>query len=202
MWRDEVPSTPQRWVQFADVATSTPVPRPAEHLEQRTQSSRASQVPSIKQGLFEHLELWKDVFEEGFSHSLHETATEFSKLQEPKVAKLKGGYSSDACLVYLSWLRDLWVYVSECHLSQQETIQLIKDYTSEHAQFKVEYYLGLTPKSKQSFQGLIDHLSLAFQSCRTVGSLIANFYNWSQKAQETEDMFADELQVLVRKIVL
>ena len=40
-----------------------------------------------------------------------------------------------------------------------------------------------------------------FQSCKTVSSLIAYFYNQSRKAQETEDMFADELQVLVRKIV-
>ena len=114
-------------------------------------------------------------------------ATEFRKLQELKVAKLKGGYSSDTSLVHQSWLKDIQVYVMECHLSQWEAIQLVKDYTLEHAQLKVEYYLGLTPKSEQSFQGLIDHLSLAF-------------YNWSQKAQETEDMFADELQVLVRKI--
>ena len=34
-----------------------------------------------------------------------------------------------------------------------------------------------------------------------VSSLIADFFNWSQKTQETEDAFADELQVLVRKIV-
>ena len=86
-------------------------------------------------------------------------------------------------------------------LSQWETIQLVKDYTSEHAQLKVEYYLGLTPKSEQSFHGLIDHLTLAFQSCEMVSSLIAAFYNQSQKAQETKDMFADELQVLVRKTV-
>ena len=61
--------------------------------------------------------------------------------------------------------------------------------------------MGLTPKSEQSFQGLIDHLSLAFQSSETVSSLIADFYNWSQKTRETEDVFADELQVLVQKIV-
>ena len=61
--------------------------------------------------------------------------------------------------------------------------------------------MGLTPKGKQSFQGLIDHLSLTFQSCETVSSLVADFYNWSQKARETEDIFAGELQVLVRKIV-
>ena len=126
---------------------------------------------------------------------------EFRKLRESKVAKLKGGYSSDATLVYQSWLKDIQVYVLEHCLSQQEVIQLVKDHTSEQAWLEVEYYLGLTPKSEQSFQRLIDHLSLTFQSCRTVSSLIADFYNWSQKAWETGDMFADELQVLVWKIV-
>ena len=65
----------------------------------------------------------------------------------------------------------------------------------------MEYYLGLTPKEEQSFQGLTDHLSLAFQSCEMVSSLIADFYNQSQKTQETGDASADELQILVRKIV-
>ena len=37
---DEIPTTLQRWVQFADVATSTPVPKPTEHMEQGTQTSR------------------------------------------------------------------------------------------------------------------------------------------------------------------
>ena len=59
--------------------------------------------------------------------------------------------------------------------------------------------MGLPHKAEQSFQGLIDHLSLTFQSCEMVSSLIADFYNWSQKARETKDMFVDELQVLVRK---
>ena len=61
--------------------------------------------------------------------------------------------------------------------------------------------MGLTPEDEQPFQGLIDHLSLAFQSCKMVSSLIADFYNWSQKIRETEDAFADELEVLVRKIL-
>ena len=43
----EVPTTPQRQVCFADVAASTPLPRPAEHLEQRTQHSGSSQVSSL-----------------------------------------------------------------------------------------------------------------------------------------------------------
>ena len=117
------------------------------------------------------------------------------------MAKFKGGYSSDASLAYQSWLKDIWVYTIECCLSQQEAIQLVKDYTSKQARSEVEYYLHFTPEEEQSFQGLIDHLSLAFQSCETVSSLIADFYNLSQKIQEIEDAFADKLQVLAKKIV-
>ena len=80
------------------------------------------------------------------------------------MAKFKGGYSSDASLVFQSWLKDIWVYTIERRLSQWEAIQLVKDYTSEQARSEVEYYLGLTPKQEQSFQGLIDHLSLALSN--------------------------------------
>ena len=93
---------------------------------------------------------------------MQEAATEFKKLRELKVAKFKGGYSSDVSLVFLSWLKDIQVYVLEHCVSQQEAIQLVKDYTLEKARREVEYYLGLTPKDEQSFQGLIDHLSLVF----------------------------------------
>ena len=64
---DEVPTTPQRWVLFANVVTSTPVLRPAEYLEQMTQPSRASQLPSLKQGLFEHPEPQKDLFKKALA---------------------------------------------------------------------------------------------------------------------------------------
>ena len=158
-------------------------------------------MPSVEQRLPRHPEM-RDLYKEGFSQSLQAAATEFKKLCELKVAKFKGGYSSDASLVFQSWLKDIWVYTIEHCLSQQEAIQLIKDYTSKQARSKVEYYLGLTPEEEQSFQGLIDHLSLTFQFCKTVSSLIADFYNWFQKTRETVDAFADELQILVRKIIV
>ena len=160
-----------------------------------------SQVPSYEEGLLKNPEPRRELYEEGFSHSLQAAATEFKKLREPKVAKFKGGYSSNASLVYQSWLKDIQVYTLECHLSQWETIQLVKDYTLEQARSEVEYHVGLTPKEEQSFQGLVDHLSPVFQSWRMVNSLIADFYNWFQKTQETKDAFTDELQVLVRNIV-
>ena len=67
---DEVPTTQQRWIQFAEVATSTPVPRPMKHMEQGTQTSQKSQVPLVQQGLLNNPEPHKDLYEEGFSHSL------------------------------------------------------------------------------------------------------------------------------------
>ena len=106
-----------------------------------------SQAPSKEQSLPQYLDT-RDLYEESFSQSFQAAATEFKKLREPKVAKFKGGYSSDVSLVFQSWLKDIWVYTIEHCLSQQEAIQLVKDYTSEQARSEVEYYLGLTPKEE------------------------------------------------------
>ena len=80
-------------------------------------------------------------------------------------------------------------------------MQLVKDFTSDHARLEMEYYLSMNPEEEQFFQGLIDHLTAAFQSGETENSLIGDFYNHIQKPKESEDAFADELQILVRKII-
>ena len=77
---DEVPPTPQRWVWFADVATSTPILRPKEPQEGRSRPLRVSEVPSQRLGLIDNPVHHKDLYEEGFSHSLQAVATEFRKL--------------------------------------------------------------------------------------------------------------------------
>ena len=86
---EEVPVTPQRWVQFA---TSTPIVRPVEQPRERIQTSRVSQAPSMEQSLYRHPDT-RDLYEEGFSWSLQAAATEFKNLCEPKVAKFKGGFT-------------------------------------------------------------------------------------------------------------
>ena len=113
----EVQTTPQRWVRFPHVATSTPILRPAEHHVERTPHIGASWVLLYSQGLFDNPKPHKDLYEEGFSHSLQVAVMEFCKLKEPKVAKLKEGYSSNASLAFQLWLKDIWVYALECHLS-------------------------------------------------------------------------------------
>ena len=58
------------------------------------------------------------------------------------------------------------------------------------------------PKKISSLEGLIDHLHHAFQSGKTLSELISDFYGQSSKAREMKDTFADDLQVLARKIIV
>ena len=132
----------------------------------------------------------------------HVAAREFRKMQEPKISKLKGGYSSSAGLIFQSRLKDICVHIEDRRLTQREAIQLVKDFTVEHAWDEVEFYISMVAEEDQSFRGLIDHLHDAFQSDKTLSELICDFYGWYQKARETEDTFANDMQVLARKIIV
>ena len=81
---------------------------------------------------------------------------------EPNVSKLKGGYTSSARLVFQSWLKDIHVHVEHGMVSQREAMQLVKDFTTEHVQDEVEFYIGMVAEEDQSFKGLIEHLHDAF----------------------------------------
>ena len=117
-------------------------------------------------------------YKKGISNKLQVAIMKFNKLLEPKVAKLKGGHSSNVSLVFQSWLKDIWMYAMEYCLSQLEAIQLIKDYTARHKWKEVEFILFT--RRWTVLQGLNDHLSLVFQSCKTVSSLINTLFNCLQ----------------------
>ena len=121
---------------------------------------------------------------------------------EPKISKLKGGYSSSAGYTFQSWLKDTHVHVEDRRFTQREAIQLVKDFTMECARDEVEFYMGMMAEEDQSFQGLIDYLHDAFKSGGTLSELISDFYGQSQKARETKDTFANDLQLLARKIIV
>ena len=61
-------------------------------------------------------------------------AQEFCKLREPKINKLKGGYSATANLIFQWWLKDINVHIEDRNLTERETINLVKDFTAERAQ--------------------------------------------------------------------
>ena len=126
---------------------------------------------------------------------------EIHKLCEPKINELKGGYSATVNLIFQSWLKDIRVHVEDQNLMEGEVIQLVKDFTSEHACDKVEFYMGMVAEDQKSFEVLIQHLKNAFQSGETISELISDFYGQVQKKNESEDVFVDDLQVLVQSII-
>ena len=97
-------------------------------------------------------------------YDMQMAACKFCKLHEPKVNKLKGGYSATANLIFQSWLKDIRVHVEDRNLTQREAMQLIKDFTAEHAHDKVEFYMGMVADEQQTFEGLIQHLQKMLSS--------------------------------------
>ena len=128
-------------------------------------------------------------------------AQEFCKLYEPKINKLKGGYSAMANLIFQSWFIDIRVHVEDQNLTEREAMHLTKDFTAEHACDKVEFYMGMAVEDQQTFEHLVQHLKNAFQSGETISELISNFYGWAQKKKQSEDVLADNFQVFVPKII-
>ena len=128
-------------------------------------------------------------------------AQEFCKLHKPKINKLKGGYSATANLIFQSWLKDINIHVEDQNLTEREAIQLVKDFTAERACNEVEFYMGMITDDQQSFDGLVNHLKHAFQSGETMSELISDFHGQHQRKNKLEDAFADDLQILVRKII-
>ena len=102
-------------------------------------------------------------------------------------------------LVFTSWLKDIEMCVKEQKLSNMEAVQFVKDYTSEGARGAVEFYLDTN--SMWKYHELIEHLRTSFESGKAFSSLVRDFYSCIQQPQETEDQFADELQILGQKVI-
>ena len=60
-------------------------------------------------------------------NTMSAVASEFKKMREPKLAKLKGGVTSGASLFFNSWVKDVRSVIQECAMSNTESLQLVKD---------------------------------------------------------------------------
>ena len=106
-------------------------------------------------------------------------------MREPKITKLKGGYSTNVTLIFNSWLKDIKMCVFERKLYNGETIQLVKDCTSDQAMNAVDFYLDMTLLDHQRYYDLTGHLKVAFQTRDTFNSMVSDFYSHEQKAKES-----------------
>ena len=129
-----------------------------------------------------------------------QTAKEFRRLKDSKIPKLKGGYSSDAGLVFHSWRMDIQTEINENDYDNESVIRLIKEKTQEKALKEVKYQLDLN-SAEMSYKDLLEHLSLAFVGGKDESTLMADFYSHTQKVKESEESFADELQILAWKVI-
>ena len=132
-------------------------------------------------------------------NTMSAVASEFKKMREPKLAKLKGGVTSGASLFFNSWVKDIRSVIQECAMSNTESLQLVKDYTEGKACQQVEFYIMST--QNPSFEGLIENLKTSFQSGEDEATVKGEFYSRKQYGKESVDDFADVLQLLARKVL-
>ena len=132
-------------------------------------------------------------------NTMSAVASEFKKIREPKLAKLKGGITSGESLFFNSWVKDVRAVILERSMSNAELLQLVKDYTEGKACKQVEFYIMSTPNP--SFEGLIANLKTSFQSGEDEATVKGEFYSRKQYSKESVDDFADVLQLLARKVL-
>ena len=132
-------------------------------------------------------------------NTMSAVASEFKKMREPKLAKLKGGVTSGASLFFNSWIKDVRSVIQERAMSNTESLQLVKEYTEGKARQQVEFYIVST--QNPSFEGLIENLKTSFQSGEDEATVKGEFYSRKQYGKESVDDFADVLQLLARKVL-
>ena len=62
---------------------------------------------------------------------------------EPKITKLRSGYSADAELVFWSWRADILTNIQDRELDNKAAIQLIKEQTLDNTHHEVKFQLDL-----------------------------------------------------------
>ena len=129
-----------------------------------------------------------------------QASKEFWWMREPKITKLRGGYLADTELMFRSWKSDILANIDDRELDNKAAIQLIKEQTLDNARRKVEFQLDLC-RGSITYQDLLLHLRVAFQGGDDEANVLAEFYSLRQYVKESEESFADELQILARKVI-
>ena len=105
-----------------------------------------------------------------------QASKEFQWMQEPKITKLRGGYSADAELMFQSWKSDILANIADRELDNKAAIQLIKEQTLDNACRKVEFQLDMCG-GNITYQDLLLHLGVTFQGGDDEANVLAEFYS-------------------------
>ena len=105
-----------------------------------------------------------------------QASKEFRRMREPKITKLRGGYSADAELMFRSWKSNILANINDRELNNKSAIQLIKEQTLDNAHREVEFQLDLCG-GDITYKDLLQHLSIAFQGGDNEANILAEFYS-------------------------
>ena len=95
---------------------------------------------------------------------------------------------------------DIEAHIMGHDLNNPAALQLIKDQTLEGAHCEVEYQLNLCG-GVINYHELLKHLNVTFQGGEDKANILTEFYSRAQKPKESEETFADELQLLAHKVI-
>ena len=136
----------------------------------------------------------------GDQSTLINLASELKKMREPKIQKLKSGNTSSAQLFITGWIKEVCTVIRDHTLSDEEGVQLIREFTESKVRQQVDFYIDMTPNP--TTEGVLDHLVSAFSSGKDESSIKSEFYSRKQLARESEDDYMEILQILARKIMI
>ena len=102
--------------------------------------------------------------------------------------------------MFRSWKSDILANINDRELDNKSAIQLIKEQTLDNAHREVKFQLDLC-SGNITYRDLLQHLGVAFQGGDDEANILAEFYSRCQYAKESEESFADELQLLARKVI-
>ena len=105
-----------------------------------------------------------------------QASKELHRICEPKITKLRGGYSAVAELMFCSWKSDILAHINDRELDNKVAIQLIKEQTLDNVGRKVEFQLNLCG-SNITYQDLLQHLGITFQGGDDEANVLAEFYS-------------------------
>ena len=130
-----------------------------------------------------------------------QASKEFWRMWELKITKLKDGYSADAELTFRSWKSDILANITDRELDNKAAIQLIKEQTLDNARHE-NLSFSLTYAEAKLLTRTCCYISgVTFQGGDDEANVLAEFYSPRQYAKESEESFADELQLLARKVI-
>ena len=202
-WGDSTIAPPNKQVHFGQRSSTPRRPLNFQDGPNETITSEIGQAvnsePIAKHSQFTEVQHPEEVATAAVNSTVHVMASELRKMKEPKLAKLKGGYTTEANLFFQSWAKDVQAIVIDRQMSDSEAMQLIKEHTEGVACRQVDNYFDFS--DNQTFSGLMKELSTAFESCQDEASLMADFYSRKQLARENDDEFAEQLQLLAWKVI-